>query len=260
MVRTWAGLLTMVCVAWAQRPSDDDSAALIERSRQKTREYTRSLPDFECTEVVQRYATTDPEKPGVVSPTDKLTIRIRYAQHKEDHTLVLIDDKPTDRTFESLAGATGSGEFGATLSSIFDPATKTAFHRESWRTERKHRVAVYNYVVEQARSRYTLTTGEGTQRRQAVVGYHGVLEIESETGEVLHFTFVADHLPKDIMLLSASTTVDYSWADVGGRDYLLPWRSVAEVRSPTVSARNEMEFREYHKFSADSSIEFGPVK
>jgi hypothetical protein len=195
-----------------------------------------------------------------LTPTDKLTVRIRYAQHKEDHKLILIDDKPADRGFESLRGAIGSGEFGSTLSAMFDPATQTRFLWDGWRMERKRRVAVYRYAVDVSRSRYHLGSGAGADMHEAIVGYHGVLDIDSETGEVLHFTYVADHLPKDLVLESASTMVDYALEDVGGQNYLLPSRSVAEVRGSGVSARNVMEFRDYHKFTADSSIQFGPVK
>lgn len=54
--------------------------------------------------------------------------------------------------------------------------------------------------------------------------------------------------------------MDYDFAEVGGKDYLLPARSETEVRGPQHWARNKMEFREYRKFSADSTVDFGPVK
>jgi hypothetical protein len=37
---------------------------------------------------------------------------------------MLVDGKPTERTFETLEGTVGSGEFGATLNAIFDPAER----------------------------------------------------------------------------------------------------------------------------------------
>jgi hypothetical protein len=257
MVRTCVCILTIGCIVWAQRPTDADATALIERGRQNALEYTKSLPDFECTELVRRSTNL---RGGGSIPTDKLTILIRYFQHKEDHKLILIDNKPADRTFEDLQGAIGSGEFGSTMSAVFEPSTQTSFHWESWKTERKRRTAVYVYKVDVERSRYHLFNGSGSHMRQAIVGYHGVLEIDSETGEVRHFTYVADRLPKDLVLQSASTTVDYAFAEVGGQEYLLPARSVVELQGPGGTSRNVIEFREYHKFSADSSIAFGPAK
>jgi len=51
--------------------------------------------------------------------------------------------------------------------------------------------------------------------------------------------------------------VDYDFADVGGTDYLLPARSETFLRTPQLWVRNDAEFREYRKFSSDSTVTFG---
>ena len=56
------------------------------------------------------------------------------------------------------------------------------------------------------------------------------------------------------------TTVDYDFADVGGRNYLLPSRSETEIHAISLRARNRMEFHDYKKFGADSLIDFGTGK
>jgi len=57
-----------------------------------------------------------------------------------------------------------------------------------------------------------------------------------------------------------STTVEYDFADVAGRSYILPVHSETEIFSPGLAVRNHMDFREYRKFSADSTVEFGVGK
>jgi hypothetical protein len=254
------GLLACTPPAWPQRPSDPDAAAMIETTRQKALEYTRSLPDFVCTEVVKRFSYISARQRADWRLSDKLTIKLSYFEQKEDHKLLLIDDKPTGKSFESLEGAIGVGEFGAMLYSIFNPALHTTFRWESWKNVRKHRVAVFAYTVAAAASHYLLVSGSPGHTHQAVVGYHGFLDIDTETSEVLNFTYQADAIPKELGLAFALTTVDYDFADVGGRDYLLPARSETEMHSPRLSVRNQMEFREYRKFSADSTITFDPGK
>lgn len=253
-----AGLLAWTSLAWPQRPSDADAEALIERSRQKALAYTQSLPDFICTEVVYRFI--DRRQRGQWAPTDKLTVKLSYFQQREEHKLMLIDDKPTDQKFEGLAGATGIGEFGGSLHSIFARLSEATFRWESWKNVRKHRTAVYVYAVPVEHSNFILVSGVPGSPRKAIVGYHGVLDIDSESGEVLHFTYVADHIPKDLGMNAAATTVDYDFADVGGRNYLLPVRSETEMRGPVESMLNRMEFREYRKFSSESIIDFGSGK
>jgi hypothetical protein len=244
---------------WTQRPSDEDSSALIERSREKAREYAQSLPDFVTTEVIHRYTGSEAIS-GFWSPINTLTIQLRYSQHQEDHKLTLVDGKPTRQTFETLEGTVGSGEFGTTLSAVFEPASQTSFHWQRWKNVRKRRAAVFEYVVNGPHSRYRLGTQADGRTVEANVGYHGVVEIDAETAEILHLEYLADHIPETLHLRYAGTTVDYALADIGGRDYLLPAYSETEMRSPVEWVKNIAAFRDYHKFAADSTVDFGPPK
>jgi len=251
----------LVCgpLSFAQRPSEQDTTALVEKARQKALAYTESLPDFVASEIVRRYAGSLADGLGG-HPVDTLTVQLRYFQHKEDHKLILIDGKPAGRTFETVEGTVASGEFGATLGAIFDLATQTAFHWQSWKNLHGRRVAVVGYEVNGAQSHYRLGTGADGGTFVADAGYHGVLEIDTETAEVLHLKYVADHIPESLHLTYAGTKVDYALAGIAGQNYLLPSRSELEMRGPTAWARNVIEFRDYRRFSVDSTVDFGPVK
>ena len=252
-------VLTCGALAFAQRPSEKDTKALVEKARQKALAYTQSLPDFVATEIIHRYAGSMAAGLGG-HPVDTLTIQLRYLQHKEDHKLMLIDGKATGRTLETLEGTVGSGEFGATLSAIFDPATQPAFHWQSWKNLRGRRVAVLGYEVTGPQSHYRLGTTADGRTVAADAGYHGVLEIDGETAEALHLEYVADHIPEFLHLIYAGTKVDYALTDIAGRNYLMPSRSELEMRGPTAWARNVIEFRDYGRFSVDSTVDFGPVR
>jgi hypothetical protein len=252
-------VMTCGALAFAQRPSEQDTIALVEKARQKALAYTQSLPDFVATEIIRRYAGSMAEGLGG-HPVDTLTIQLRYLQHKEDHKLILIDGKPTGRAFETLEGTVASGEFGATLGSIFDPTTQTTFHWQSWKNPRGRRVPVLGYQVTGPQSHYRLGATADGRTVAADADYHGVLEIDGETAEVLHLEYVADHIPESLHLTYAGTKVDYALADIAGRNYLLPSRSELEMRGPTAWARNVIEFRDYRRFSVDSTVDFGPAK
>lgn len=258
--RAVIGLLACAALAWPQRPAETDAGALLERSRKAALEYGSLLPDFVCTEVIQRY--TDPVRRHF-QPfgtdwilKDTLTVRLGYFEHKEDHKLTLIDGHPADRTYESLGGALGAGEFGGMLHSIFDPSSAATFRWVSWKNVRRRRAAVYSYVVEQAHSDYVLDSGVPGKPHAATVGYHGELEIDLETGATLSLTYQADNIPTELQWNSVATTVDYNFVVVGGRNYLLPARSETVIRRPLMWMRNQMEFRDYGKFSTESTVTF----
>lgn len=247
------GLLLCAALSWGQRPSDADGAALLERARQKALEYTRSLPDFMCTETVRRLAS---HPHGSFHRTDVLTVRLRYSQRSEVHTLEKIDGKPTTRKYEELGFATGVGEFGGILHTVFDPQSEAAFDWQNWQILRKRRVSVYEYAVSAAHAPYYLSAnGE-----KAIVGIHGVVEIDAETGEVLRLTYTAYDIPQQLIAQYASTLVDYDWTDVGGRNYLLPSHSDQEMHGVTTWTLNKIDFQEYRKFTADAVIDFGTGK
>jgi len=253
--------ISLVCaaLAWAQRPAEQDATALVEKARQKALAYTQSLPDFLATEIVHRYTGGYVDGYGG-RPIDILTIQLRYYRHKEDHKLTLVDGKPTRQTFETLQGAVGTGEFGSTLAAIFDPASQIGFHWRNWKTVRGRKLAVLGYEVAGGSSRYRLGSTADGKKIEADSGYHGELDIDPETGEVLHLEYAADHIPESLGLTHASVTVDYALTEIAGLNYLLPARSEMVIGSKTAFDRNVMEFQGYRRFSADSTVDFGPVK
>ena len=252
-----AVLAWCAALAWGQRPSDADSAALLEKGRQKALDYAQSLPDFVCAEIIQRYAASAwGAKLGPWVYTDTLTVKLSYSQRTEGHKLELIDGKPTNRKFEDLGGETSSGEFGGILRTVFDPASQAAFDWDSSKKARNRRIAVYQYAVPAARSPYYVRHRKTT----AIVGLHGTVEIDSETGEVWRLVAIAYDIPQYVDVQFFSSTVEYALASVAGRNYLLPGRSETEMHSTEMWTRNKMEFRNYRKFSADSTIDFGAGK
>ncbi|HUB78634.1 MAG TPA: hypothetical protein VMB03_07560 [Bryobacteraceae bacterium] len=235
-----------------------DTDALIEKAREKALAYAQSLPDFVATEVVRRYAGV----PGTAFhtvPTDSLTIQLRYFQHREEHKLMLYNGEPANTDFEKLDGLTGRGEFGSTLGAIFNTGSETKFEVQKRITVRQRPAVRFAFDIDLPHSRYVLSSKIAGKLVEAVVSYHGVLEIDAETAEVLHMEYIADRVPKELRLFGASTAVDYALADIGGQQYLLPSRSVMELHAYEW-VRNVIEFRDYRKFSADSSIEFGVPK
>jgi len=98
------------------------------------------------------------------------------------------------------------------------------------------------------------------QKRKGIVGLHGTVAVDRETGEVLALSYMAYDIPKKLEVQSLIGSVEYDLASVGGGTHLLPARSEMEMHASELWTRNKMEFRDYRRFSADSSIEFGPVK
>jgi VWFA-related protein len=262
-------------LAAAQGPAAANDDPILERGRERALAYARSLPDFVCTEIIQRYRQTQipvllPGRgpAGTASgapswaPLDKLTVRLSFFEQREDHKLELVNDRPTSLQYVSLdIGVTSTGQFGGMLRRIFDSSSQASFQWKSRRTARRRRVAVYGYTVAAEHSGFfvELSSRSGEAHR-AVVGFHGTVEIDVETGDVLHFDYTADNIPRTVGLTRSVTSVDFDRVDVGGRPYILPVRAETELEGPNLASRNGIEFREFRKFAASSTVDFGAGK
>ncbi len=261
--------------ALAETPAATNADPTLERGREKALAYTRSLPDFVCTEIIQRYKLSQPTafsptRPGANvaagshswTPIDRLTVRLSFFQQKEDHKLELVNGRPTTLQYVSRdIGVAATGEFGGMLKRIFDPESQASFRWNSWKKARNHRVAVYGYTVAAEHSRFFVERGSrsgGVNR--AVVGFHGTVEIDTETGEVLHIDYTADVIPTTVAITRSATSVDFDRVDIAGNLYLLPVRSETELEGPNLAVKNAIEFRAFGKFAATSTVDFGAGK
>jgi hypothetical protein len=227
-------------------------------SRKLALAYTQSLPDFVCTQLIHRFI--DVSHRGFWRPVDTLTVKLSYLEKQEDHKLELVNGTPTGKSFADLVGAVTVGEFGLILQQIFEQSTQAVFTWQKWTKAGKRPAAIYLYRVEEPHSRYLLNFAAAKGLTRARVGYHGMVEMDRGTGDVLRLTYIADSIPKDYPIRSSTTTVTYDFADVGSTLYLLPASSETEMRSNEMWAKNHSDFREYRKFSADSTIRFGDGK
>ena len=254
------GVLACAAAAWAQAPTPEQTGAAIEVSRKVALAYAGSLPDFICTQLVYRYV--DAAHPRIPSwrALDILTIQLNYFDQREDHKLLLVDGKPSEKPFAGLGGAISVGEFALMQRQIFEPASQADFTWKKWDKAGKRQAATYLYRVDVSHSHFMLDFLTPTGLTQDTVGYHGTLELDRETGNVLSLTYTADAIPKTCPISSSNTAVTYDFADVGGKQYLLPASSETEMRSRELWTRNRAEYRDYRKFSADSTVRFGDGK
>jgi hypothetical protein len=232
-----------------------EQASLLEQARRAALQYSASLPDFLCTEVVRR--SEDEDGTGRWHNLDTLTVRLSYFGHQEDYKLMAINGKGTLLAYEYIGGAVSTGEFGTRLHSVFDPRSQGDFRWKGWTTMRKRRVARFWYHIEREHSIYRVQYGPvPVGPNSIVVPYHGEVFVDAETHMALRLTQQAE-IPVGFPIDSSGTTVDYEFAAVGGKKYLLPSNAYVKTKSGKYVAENHVEFREYREFQAESSVTFG---
>ena len=242
-------------------PSAEEQAAIITEVREYALNYSKSLPNFICTQVVRRYQAPLPgtkyggragDDPRWFAQ-DTLTARLSYFEQKEDYKLILINNTPTTQQYQALGGAISTGEFGSMLREIFEPATAAHLEWDHWGTLRGRRVLAFAYRVAQPNSQWTV---EHDRKERVTPGYKGLIEVDRDTHMVLRVTLEADGMPAEFPVRVARQTLDYDFTDIGDQQFLLPVRSQLFMQADDILSRSEEEFRLYHKYSADTEIQY----
>jgi hypothetical protein len=243
-------LLAVLAAVQAAAP---ENRTPIETVRKAALKYSAGLPNFFCTETIRRYrnTTTSPDW----TPMDTLTVQLSYFEHREEYKLLLVDGQKTKLRYDEAGGSISQGEFGSMLQEVFDPAAEAEFVWDSHSTLRGRAVQVYRYSVAADKARYRLSFTLNDRRYSALAGRHGLV-YATPAGEILRITSEADHLPESFPIDKLSANLDYDFAEISGRSFLVPHAAVVEMRAGLLGSRNEIDFREYRKFNADAGITF----
>jgi hypothetical protein len=237
-------------------PSSIEQKQILAEITQKALDYNKTLPNFICTQVTRRHV--DPTGQENWRLLDTVQERLSYFDHKEEYTVILVDNKAvTNVSHNQLGGSTSSGEFGSMLAEIFSPESHTEFEWLRWGTWRGRRVHVYEFRVPQRYSQYTILSVD--TGRQIVAGYHGLIFADRDSKRVMRIKLDADTIPRDFPIQNVSLDLQYDFANIAGQDFVLPLKADLRSSQGRLLTWNDVEFHLYRRFEADTSITFDPV-
>ena len=234
-------------------PDSIEQKRILEAVREAALSYTKNLPNFICLQITRRYADNSGlEEYRLV---DTIGERLSFAEQKESYEVVLVNNIPvTNVKHTELGGATSSGEFGTMLYEIFNKETAAQFNWERWATLRGKRMHVFSFRVSQGRSQYSIL--HAASRRTIVSGYHGLIFADRDTNTVMRIMMECDTLPIDFPIQQVSLDLNYDYAEIAERPYLLPLKAELRSREGKFMVKNEVEFRRFNKFGTESTIQF----
>lgn len=236
-------------------PSYDDQQTILNEAREYALNYTKSLPDFICVQVARRYY--DPNGSDNYRHYDTVMTKLTYFEQKEKYELLSVNDRFTTASYETLGGTVSSGEFGSMMKEIFEPSTDAEFHWQRWATLRGHRAHVYSYVVEQQNSKWSIYDRQSNDRISP--GYTGLVYVDRDTRTVMRVTLKAEGIPPTFPVQEAEDRLDYDTVDISGHPFILPMMAEVHLRAGKINQKNDIEFHNYKKFSADTNLKFDNI-
>ncbi len=214
--------------------------------------YNQGLPNFICEQNTTRYY--EQSRSSGWQAVDIVTAKVIYEDGKEQYRDITVGGKRTNKSMMDLGGSTSTGEFASSLRSLFDPGRADFKFAESTNINGEA-AAVYDFKVPLANSDWTITVGSQSLHP----AYSGSVWLIKSTGEVRRIEYGADKIPKDFPDDEVQTAVDYEPISLGTpAKFLLPVKAevLACNRGTSYCTKNTIEFRNYHKYSGESTIVF----
>lgn len=258
----------------AKLPPESEALALLERSRQVTREAIDQMPDFVVKQIISRsaaYAGT-----GNWKPLDTVVIAVSYSEEKgEQYQVLAMNGAPVPaaekgNSYSNIDGSTTGGEFVEALEKLFKTESKTTFQLVTTDTIRKQPTLVYDFEILLENNKdggvgFKTPNGSGGFSFTSVpAGEKGRVWIDRKTAQVLRIEFAATSIPKDFKVRAYTSTIDYDWVDIAGERVLLPITSdnkfTSVEGSQTFQSRNYIRFRNYQKYGSEVRILDDDVK
>lgn len=231
---------------------------VIDSARDAAFEFIDTLPNYIVKQYTTRYQTdTAHGNRTSWQALDVVTADVVCENGKESYKNLLINGKAPRDAIEK-SGSWSTGEFATILQGILHPSTDADFHNKRSTTIANRAAYRYDYSVEQSRSMWHVTASSESY----IPGYTGSIWIDKETYRVLRIEMSAVNMPRSFPLDAVESAVDYDYVLIGEQKHLLPVHSEALscMRGTAECTRNVIEFRNYKKFTADSSITFGDDK
>jgi hypothetical protein len=223
--------------------------------------YYRDLPDYTCVQETDRTLTR-----GGSESHSVIEEELSFVGGKETYKVTRVNgSRAANITHEQLGGTTSTGEYGSLLHHIFDPDTGAGFQPAASTKLQGRTMNVFTFNVPQAKG-YLIYDDE--LERDLLLAYQGSVYADAETNAVMRIMMKCVDFPSGTRLTAAELTLDYKPAQLSNQKFILPshftlvWRrrkvEATGPRQPSAAQEetNEGEFKLYHRFKADSTIDF----
>ena len=252
-----------------------------------------TLPNFMASRVTEHYVDSmrglesqESQQRGGLFLIGTHSALISYRDGREtDDPSLLATSSPSDKrkhqsgTVDPVGGLTSWGEFGPILKVVLGDSIKGKLTWARWQQEDNKPVAVFRLAVDRSVSHYGVsyccetstetTAGAFVQTKHPItlrqIGYHGLLEVDPESGTILRITIQADLRPEDL-ILQASMMLEYAPVKIADSLYSCPTHSVSssvsltqfeshgELHPAKRMLLNDVQFVDYHRFGSESTL------
>jgi hypothetical protein len=225
----------------------------IQEARLAAATFTSQLPDFTTKQITSRYFSQT--WPARWQKLDEVTADVAHVDGKEEYRNIRVNGSPVSAPPER-SGSWSTGEFSTTMEDVLSLPTNARFRRRGEDRIAGRTAVVFELEVAQANSHWLLVSPDN---RRLNAAYEGAIWIDKETRRVLRIEMRTVDLPMDFPLMKAESNLTYAFVKIGDKPFLLPEGSenLACWRGSGSCTKNTIEFKDYKKFTTESTVSFG---
>jgi len=239
-------------VAAPQQPIPLGDDPIITKAREAALAYSATLPNYLVQQMTTRYQSDHPKSGW--DALDVVSADLTYQDGHESYKNIKIGNKSTNKSMEEIPGTRSTGEFSTLLEELFEPGA-TKFRSGGLDTIHNRSAYVYSFEVTRELSRWRIEAPSELYYPAT----KGSVWIDKETSRVLRIEQQGKGMPALFPFDTIEASVDYDFVRLGtSGPYLLPVESevLSCQRGASICSRNKIEFRNYRKFGAQTSITF----
>ena len=260
--------IVLLAVATAASTADSDGDELFNKARAKVLDNTRRMPRYTCVETVSRSQYLPAANPsecqslvtmqrlvstrGSLMEHDKLRLDVAFIENGEIFSWAGANKFETNDVANLAGGgASGSGEFGSFLASVFGSAPDAIRY-----TGLSQNLAQFEYNVPLATSNYHFRA-IGPPR---TVEYRGTFLVNPADADLRQLVVEADQFTPADRVCRVRHVMDYTRVKIGSGEFLLPQVSTMDaLYTNGVETLNETRYSGCREYVGESTIHFDDI-
>jgi hypothetical protein len=241
----------MWCSAALVLSGAEEPEGLLDRFREHIKTELGRLPDYVCSQTVERLSRPNAQRQW--QKVDTLRLDVAFLGDQELYGApgaAQFHQRPLEQVVGR--GTVSTGRHGLLTQHIFATTAATFTYRGEG--EQNDRAAyMYDYDVSPDRSNYRLRSGGA----EATAGFQGTFWIDSQTLDLLRLEVQAYDIAEELGLAEANTSLFFSRLMMESRDILVPVLStVTLVLTDGLESLNRTRLSGCRQYQAESTIQF----
>ena len=261
-----------VCAGCLLLQAQQDPKALLTRARQRVLASLDRMPNYMCTQTIDR-AQYEPDKfihvssckqrmtwrtrglKQVLATSDRLRLDVGMADNREIYSWVG-ENRFRNRTLSDLVGegAISNGSFGAFLKMIFRSDVENFAYKRRF-AQAGRMLAEFHFRVPVQKSHYSFSN----RKERTMIAYEGTFLVDQNTGDLVWLA-VNGQPPANSETCELTTTMDYKRVRLNGSDFLLPSKTDLNIVDlDGYEFDNHAVYSACHEFLGESTLTFGTL-